>query len=714
MKRILPFLLPVCLAAAPPLDPAWIFSPEAKAPALLPQAEWAGDGTLLLEDLRKPAKDRVLERLDPATGARAPLVDGSRVLARIKALPGSRDVPEALPWPEGLDQGGKRALYHLGEAWYVVDLASAEVHPLGGAEAAALSPDGARVALARDHDLWIRDLPGGPERRVTADGSSTVLNGTFSWVYWEEIFDHRDAAFWWSPDSRTLAFLRTDESAVPLHSFTDFKPWQAAIHPQRYPQAGQPNPVVRLGFAPAGGGAAVWMGGAPFEYLVSVAWTPSGRVSVETLDRAQQTLDLDLVDPAQGAPKRVLEERSDTWVHFYEPHWLEDGRVLWASDRSGYNQLYRFEADGRLLNPVSNGDGSLWPWGQYSGGHSGLLDVDEGKGEARFAFRAEGGPDLQLWKARLDGTGLQRISRGEGTHGVSFSPRHDFYLDAWSSLTRTPSLTLHRADGSVVAVLAESRPLPDLPRPGILHVRAADGFEIPLWILKPRNLDPSRRHPVIFSVYGGPGAPSVRDSWDPALLDQVLASAGYVVVAADNRSSAGIGMKYEAQVKGRLYGDTELKDLLAAVDWVKAQPWADPDRLGIWGWSGGGTYTLSALTRSKAFRAGISVAPVTDWRYYDSVYTEMILKRPGDNPEGYRATSQVATAKDPHGRLLLVNGTFDDNVHPQNAQAFEDALVEAGIPFEMMVYPMRKHGISDKAARLHLYRTMLDFWKRNL
>jgi len=185
-------------------------------------------------------------------------------------------------------------------------------------------------------------------------------------------------------------------------------------------------------------------------------------------------------------------------------------------------------------------------------------------------------------------------------------------------------------------------------------------------------------------------------------------------VSVDNRSSAALGRKFETAIKGRLYGDVEVQDLVAAVRWVKAQPWADPGRVGVWGWSGGGTYTLAALTRTKEFKAGIAVAPVTDWRYYDSVYSEMAMKLPADNPEGYRATSLVATAKDLHGRLLLVHGSYDDNVHPQNAQAFAEALIQANLPFDYMVYPMRKHGITDKAATLHLYTTMLAFWQRNL
>jgi dipeptidyl-peptidase-4 len=279
-----------------------------------------------------------------------------------------------------------------------------------------------------------------------------------------------------------------------------------------------------------------------------------------------------------------------------------------------------------------------------------------------------------------------------------------------------PSLEVRRTDGSRARVLAEARTEPELVTPEQFTIPAEDGVALPVEVLKPRNFDPKVPHPVIFYVYGGPGAPTVADKWGGQflLLDQLLLDQGYVVVSVDNRSSAAIGHRLEAAIKGRLYGEVETRDLLSGVKWVKAQPWADPARVGVWGWSGGGTYTLAALTRTKEFKAGISVAPVTDWTFYDSVYTEMAMKRPADNPEGYKATSLVATAKDLHGRLLIMHGTYDDNVHPQNAQAFTDALIRAGVTFDMVVYPMRKHTISDPPATAHVFKTMLEFWKRNL
>ena len=251
--------------------------------------------------------------------------------------------------------------------------------------------------------------------------------------------------------------------------------------------------------------------------------------------------------------------------------------------------------------------------------------------------------------------------------------------------------------------------------PELLTVPADDGTPLQASLLKPRGFDPARRYPVILAVYGGPGAPTVLDRWGgDAWFNQLLLKEGYVVASIDNRSATAASRAHETSVARRLWSDGELGDLLAGVRWLKAQPWVDPERIGVWGWSGGGMFTLVALTRSKEFKAGIAVAPGTDWRFYDTKFTEAYMKPPAENPDGYEHTSLVSRAKDLHGRLLLVFGTYDDNVHPQNSWAFVDEAVKAGIPFDLMAYPMRKHGIEDRPARIHLYKKMLEFWKQRL
>jgi dipeptidyl-peptidase-4 len=298
------------------------------------------------------------------------------------------------------------------------------------------------------------------------------------------------------------------------------------------------------------------------------------------------------------------------------------------------------------------------------------------------------------------------------------SPDEQFYIDAFSDAKTPPSLTLRRSDGSlqqtIVAPLKEPLTRFDVQYPSVTTIPAADGFQMPARILKPKDFRSEAKHPVIIFVYGGISSPTVSNGWQPDLLFyQLLLEEGFVVVKVDNRAATAISKKLENTVLGKV-GDPETSDLLDATRWLKKQPWVDGERVGIWGWSYGGTMTLNLMTRSKEFKAGIAVAPCTDWRYYDTKWSEAILKTPKENPGGYTGTSLVKRAGDLHGRLLLVHGTYDDNVHPQNTQAFADALINAGKLFDMMIYPMRKHDIGDRPATIHLYRTMLEFWKSNL
>lgn len=715
-----------------PMTVEWMYGPEVGALTNLPRFAWLENGSLLIRDPRRPERERIFERLDPATGQRRPAMDHAKALGNLNALLDERAQLTSLPWPDGISVSGTRALFRRSGILGVLDLPTGTFLKVPGKaealRAATLSPDGTKVAYVRGNDLFVWDLEEGAETRITRDGSDQVLNGLFSWVYWEELYNHEEAAYWWSPDSRSLAFLRTDESRVPTHSFTDFQPFEPKVHLQRYPKAGQTNPEVRLGLATVAGEGLRWMSLEPtaYEYLVRVTWLPaSDAVAVQTLNRAQTELTLHRVEGATGKTTRLLQETDPAWLHFYDPIFLKDTRqFLWVSDRSGYAHIYRYSLEGALLNPVTQGNWSLWPWGEYSGGHSGLTAVDEKGGWVYFTARASSPFERQLYRSRLEGGGMMRLSTEPGTHLPAFSPDRQYYLDVASSASMPPALALRRVDGAQALDLALPRldllqPF-SMQYPSFFNMTAADGIGLPARISRPRDFDPARKYPVIFYIYGGPGAPSTLDAWDSngwsqsIFYDQLLLDQGYVVVSVDNRSSAGLSKTWEKTIQGEIYGDVELNDLKAALTWLKAQPWVDSKRLGIWGWSGGGTGTLVAMTRTTDFKAGISVAPVTDFRHYDTKWTELVMRTPAENPAGYEKTSLVKRAKDLHGRLLLVHGTYDDNVHPQNSQAFMNALIESGKLFDCMIYPMRKHDIADRAARMHLYRTMLEFWKRNL
>ena len=738
MTGSLLLLAPTALSASPeprPLTAEWIASEEADAIGRVPRAAWTARGEVLLLNDLAPRDERTLELVDPATGDRRRLFDPRAALDSLRKL-GADGVPEALPWPESLDSAGETGVYAFGGDVYALGVHTGRFERLTRTpqpeSIPRVSPDGRRVSFVRERDLWVLDRTTGAETRLTQDGSATLGNGVPSFVYWEEILHHADAAYWWSPDSRSIAFLRSDDAPVDEEIFTSFRPAVPEVISQRYPRAGRPSPIVRLGIVDAATGQTAWMDpGAAFEWILGVTWTPDGsRAAVQTTNRSQDRLDLWTVrtPSGNGATELVLTETDPAWVNQKEVAFLAGGReLLVSSERTGWTHLYRYALNGvgvgepakgaRLVNAVTQGPWSVRGPGAFYGAPLGSAFVDDGDRWIYFTGRAASPRERQLYRVRPDGGGMSRVSTEPGTHTVRFSPDFRFYLDTHSSHDTPPSLSIHAADGRLVKVLSPSRTRALAPfwltPPELSTIPAEDGFPLPARIVKPPDFEASKRHPVILRVYGGPGVPIVQDEWDRGFLfDRLLAQEGWVVVSVDPRSATGESKTLENAALKNLWSDAALSDLLAAVRWLKAQTWADPARFGIWGRSGGGAFTLVALTRSREFAAGISVAPVTDWRYYDSKATEAYMKTPEENPEGYERASVVPRAKDLHGRLLLAFGTGDDNVHPQNEWAFIDALVAAGKPFDLMLYPMRKHGIDDRPARRHLMETMLEFWKR--
>ena len=710
----------------------WIFDGGPSRVDAVPKTLWLSDGRLLVYDTLDADRAHPFRYIDPATGTDVPACDGVKALGSLAAI-GGAGVPGVLPWPEGFDASGNRGVFLFGGDVYVLDFRLSRFTRLterpGEESSVSLSPDGKWIAFVRANDIYVEPAGGGPERRLTRDGSGTTLNGRYSWVYWEEIFGHRDNAYWWSPDSRTIAFLQTDESMVSVMSFTDFEPYQPRILTQRYPKAGGKTPVVRVGFASPEGGDPVWtdIQRSSYEYIVGVDWLPGGgAVAVQTMNRAQDEVNLYLVRGADGRATRILKETDDAWVHIYHPLFLRTkGEFLWISDRSGYAEAYRYTLEGALLGHVTKGERPLLPYGAraiYEA--SPLLAVDEKGGWVYFTAAGESSVERQIFRVPIGGGTPERIPGEAGYHRPSFRGDGLYFVDTYSNAHTPPALTLHGTGGGSPRVIAAPRtgliPGAAMRYPSFFRIPASDGFMLPAQLSTPAAFDSTRKYPLILYVYGGPGYPTVADEWnangwaESIWYDQVLLGAGYLVATVDNRSSAWEGKVFEKSIRGQMYGDVELNDLVSAVRYLKRLPYVDSTRVGIWGWSGGGMCTLLGMTRSREFRAGIAVAPVTDWHYYDAKWTELEMKRPDDNPAGYAHTSLVARAGDLHGRLLLVHGTDDDNVHPQNSQAFMNALIREGILFDAMVYPMRKHTIDDAPARKHLFRTMLSFWQNNL
>jgi dipeptidyl-peptidase-4 len=695
----------------------------------VPRHLWLPDGSVLLLDPRQPKETRTLERLDPASGTRTPACDAAAALAGLRELlgpEGAKEAPATLEWPEAIAPDGGQAVYVVGHDLFLLDLAASRFRRLTYNEEEEknplFSPDGAQLAFVRTNDLFVLDLHTGKDRRLTRDGSETRRNGTLSWVYWEEIFGRQDTAAWWAPDSQALAFLQSDEAGVSESVFPEFEPATPKVVRQRYAKAGEANPRVRLGIVELASGKLRWakLGEPQPEYLVRVTWQPDGRrLVVQTLDRRQKTLELFSVDRKSGEAERILREESATSLAPADDLvFLRDGRrFLLSSERDGYTHLYLYQRDGTLLRLLTPAPLMVTPSSADPRVGGGVVAVDEAARVVYFTATSGMPVAPALYRVPLEGGAVERVSSEVGTHRVSVSPDRRFFLDAFSSVDTPPGLYLHRIDGARLATVtppAQEALAPlALVTPVFLTVEADDGLPLPAFLWRPRDFDPGKKYPVIVQVYGGPAAPQVRNVWQrDVLFTNVLLEAGFVVFTIDPRSAAGVSKTLADTSYGKLMSAFEVPDILAGVRYLTSQRWVDAQRIGVWGWSGGGTMTLQLLTHSGVFKAGIAVAPVTDFRYYDTVWTEARLGLPAENPEGYRAGSPANFAKELKGRLLLVHGTGDDNVHPQNSWRFARELQLAKIPFEMMIYPLEQHGL--RGTSIHVHSTMLDFWKRNL
>jgi dipeptidyl aminopeptidase/acylaminoacyl peptidase len=529
-------------------------------------------------------------------------------------------------------------------------------------------------------------------------------------VYWEELFNHDRRAFWWGPDGKHLAFLRFDENGVPRPPVVDYTGIRLAVEKTPYPQAGEPNPKVRLGVAEVPAGPVHWVdleeyAASPF-LVVRVGWLPDAKsVYFFVQDRTQTWLDVCTAPAEGGRPRRLLHETTRTWVDDPGPlHFLKDGSFLLFSERSGWKHLYHVAPDGALRGAVTSGE-----WEART-----LHGVDEQAGFVYFSGTRDSPTTLNLYRVKLDGTGLERLTQGAGSHRVSLDPTWSQFIDWHGSPEQPTQVRLYRTDGTLVRTL-DTNPVHEasdflLGKLERVRIPTPDGFWLEASVHKPVNFDPANKYPVWFMTYGGPHAPTISDG-APAFraVEEARANLGFIVFRCDPRSASGKGAVSTWSAYRRL-GVQELKDVETALAWLTAHPWVDARRIGMSGHSYGGFLTAYALTHSKMFAAGVASAPVTDWRNYDSIYTERYMGTPQENPEGYAATSVVKTAKDLHGRLLLVHGLKDDNVHVQNTVQLVQALQQANKEFEVMIYPLARHGIGGR----HYQRLVLDFMCRAL
>ena len=662
-------------------------------------------------------------KVEAESGAGEPLFDAAALETAIAGVPGISATQAGRLARSGthLLNGSRTALvFDFDNDLYHHELGGSQVTRLTRTPEAeqevSFSPDGRLVAFVRGHDLHVVGVDRPQERALTTDGTDVVRNGVLDWVYQEEIYGRGNfRGYWWSPDSTRIAFLRLDGSEVPEFTIVDHIEYHPEVERWSYPKAGDPNPVVRLGIAGAAGGDAAWVdldayaGSQPL--IVSVGWTPDGgRVVFQVQDREETWLDLNVADPQAGEPTTLLRETTEAWVNVNGPPlWLADGSFLWLSERSGWKHLYHYRADGTLVRQITSGE---WEVRRLHG-------ADEQTGLIYWSGTERSPIGSDAYRVRLDGSGLTRLTARPGTHRVQFNPGFTRYIDTWSTLAVPPQVRLHAADGAErrvidaneATVLAEY----ELSAPELLQVPNRDGFLMEAVMIKPPDFDPARRYPVYQHVYGGPHVQRVRDGWSGStyLFWQLLARRGVIVWVLDNRTASGKGAVSTWPVYEN-FGASELRDIEDGLDWLAAQPYVDPDRIGIEGWSYGGFMVSYALTHSDRFAMGIAGGSVTDWRDYDTIYTERYMRTPQNNPEGYRRSAPRFAAADLSGALLLVHGTLDENVHMQNTLQFAYALQQAGKRFEMMLYPRSRHRLGGLDLELHRHTMMLDFVERHL
>jgi len=574
------------------------------------------------------------------------------------------------------------------------------------------SPDYSQFAYVKGYDLYTANTATGEEKQLTFDGSLDTFNGRPNWVYPEE-FSQRDA-YWWSPDSKKLAYYRSDESAVHKYPIVhDLEP-EAELELQSYPKAGEPNPIVVLRIVDIESGETVEIetNSTADNYIVRPMWLPGGdEVLLQRINRNQSKLELLAADVNTGQVRTILIEEEASFVNLRDDfRLLSDGlRFLWSSERSGYRQLYLYSLDGEELVQLTSGENPV----------SSVVRIDASEEWLYYTANTELGMETHLFRVRLDGSAEPiELTTEPGSHRISMDPAGEYYTDSYSSLTAAPTANLHRADGTLIRNLVSTNTdnldALGLEPPELVVVKAADGVtDLHGMLFKPADYNADIAYPLVVPVYGGPHSKAVANRFYGNSGDQRLAQLGFMVFRVDNRGLTSRGKEFETATYLKL-GQVDLADQVAAVRQITQRPYVDGSRVGIYGGSYGGYMTVMALLKEPdVFHVGVASAPVTDWRNYDTIYTERYMRTPQLNLEGYDLGSAFPYAENLRGKLLLMHGTVDNNVHPGNSQQLIDALVEAGRDFTLMYYPGNRHGIRGAAGR-HASQMRIDFLVDNL
>ncbi len=603
--------------------------------------------------------------------------------------------------------------------YFLFDLSTGTLAKLsdGGPQSyATYSPDGKWVAFARNNNMFLVDATSGKETAITTTGKQNeIIHGSCDWVY-EEEFEFAQA-FFWNEDSKKIAFYSFDEREVPVFNMQTWGPLYPKDYLYKYPKAGEKNSKVDISVfdVPGRKTLTLKLGAENDQYIARINWTKnSNLLAVRRMNRLQNKLELIHANATTGELQTVLTENSPTYIDINDDlTYLNDGKsFIWSSELAGFKHLYLYDMAGKLIRQITKGD---WEVTDFKG-------INEKKKLVYYLSHEAGTTDKNFYSIGLDGKGKNLLVDKKGSGTVNMSPDFQYFIYYFSNIVSPAAITLHKADGAQLKVLEGNNDLRKnldgilLGKVEFFSFTTVEKVKLNGWMIKPPGFDENKKYPVLMHVYGGPGHQTVVNAWGGPnyLWHQYLAQQGYIVVSVDNRGTGGRGNDFKKATYANL-GKFEIADQIETAKFLGAQPFVDKSRIGIWGWSFGGYMTSLAMTvGADYFKAGIAVAPVTNWRYYDSIYTERFLKTPQENASGYDNNSPVTYADKLKGAYLLVHGTSDDNVHFQNAVAMQNALIKAGKQFSSFYYPNRNHGIYGGNTRLHLYNMMSDFVLKNL
>jgi dipeptidyl-peptidase-4 len=579
------------------------------------------------------------------------------------------------------------------------------------------SPDGKKIAFARENNLYVYDIASKQITAITTDGKkNSVINGITDWVYEEEFAFVR--AFDWSKDSKKVAYIRFDESQVPEFSMSIFKKdLYPTVETFKYPKAGEKNSEVSLHIydVASKGTQKVNLSQYADFYIARMQWTNEANVlSAQVLNRHQDNLDLLFIDGNSGATKVVLNEKDKAYVDVTDNlTFLKDNSFIWTSEKDGFNHIYLYDKTGKLKNQVTKGN---WEVTNYYG-------FDEKTNTVFYQSVENGSINRDVYSINLNGKNKVRLSKTTGTNAATFSPNFQYFINTFSSATQPTTYTLNEAKtGTQVQVIEKNEALAtklkgyNLSAKEFFVLKTAKGNELNAWILKPKNFDPTKKYPVFMYQYSGPGSQQVNNDWNSNddYWFQMLAQQGYIVACVDGRGTGFKGATFKKVTQKEL-GKYEVEDQIDAAKVIGNYPYVDKNRIGIWGWSFGGFMASNCIMKGNdVFKMAIAVAPVTNWRFYDSIYTERYMQTPQENASGYDENSPINHVNKLKGKFLLIHGSGDDNVHVQNSMQMMEALIQANKQFDSQIYPDKNHGIYGGKTRIQLFTKMTNFIKENL